>query len=67
VASRGEHYKGVPDRVLSLDFARAGVGVAVKAGVPKPDIGTPEAFKRAMLATKSIAYAPAPAASSRRG
>lgn len=40
-----------------VDFAHAGVGVAVKAGAPKPDISTPEAFKRAMLAAKSIAYA----------
>jgi molybdate transport system substrate-binding protein len=40
-----------------VDFARAGVGVAVKAGAPKPDIGTVEAFRRAMLDAKSIAYA----------
>jgi molybdate transport system substrate-binding protein len=39
-----------------VDFAKAGVGVAVKAGAARPDISTPETFKRAMLAAKSIAY-----------
>jgi molybdate transport system substrate-binding protein len=38
------------------NFAQAGVGVAVKAGAPKPDIGTVDAFKAAMLAAKSIGY-----------
>jgi len=38
------------------NFSQAGVGVAVKAGAPKPDIGTPEAFKAAMLNAKSIGY-----------
>jgi molybdate transport system substrate-binding protein len=36
--------------------ASCGVGIAVKAGAPKPDIGTLESFKRALLAAKSIAY-----------
>jgi len=39
-----------------VDFARAGVGVSVKAGAPKPDISNVEAFKRAMLNAKSIGY-----------
>ena len=38
------------------NFAQAGVGVAVKSGAPKPDIGTTEAFKAAMLKAKSIGY-----------
>jgi molybdate transport system substrate-binding protein len=38
------------------DYARAGNGVAVKAGAPKPDISSPEAFKRAMLDATSIGH-----------
>jgi molybdate transport system substrate-binding protein len=38
------------------DLAKVGVGVVVKAGAPLPDISTDEAFKRALIAAKSVAY-----------
>ena len=39
-----------------VDLARSSIGVAVRAGSPKPDIGSVDAFKRAMLDAKSLAY-----------
>ncbi|OLB96891.1 MAG: hypothetical protein AUH76_10005 [Candidatus Rokubacteria bacterium 13_1_40CM_4_67_11] len=38
------------------DIARAGVGVGVKEGAPRPDISTPEAFKQTLLSAKSLVY-----------
>lgn len=43
-----------------VDLVKSGVGVAVRAGAPKPDIGSVERLKRALLAAKSIAYSSGP-------
>jgi molybdate transport system substrate-binding protein len=39
-----------------VNLGRVGVGVVVKEGAPKPDISSVDAFKKALLAAKSVAY-----------
>jgi molybdate transport system substrate-binding protein len=39
-----------------VDLVKSSIGVAVKAGAPKPDISSADAVKRALLAAKTIAY-----------
>lgn len=46
----------------SVDIVRAGLGLAVRAGAPKPDISTPEALKQALLKAQSIGAIPESAA-----
>ncbi|SHK07417.1 molybdate transport system substrate-binding protein [Bradyrhizobium lablabi] len=39
-----------------VDLVKSPIGIAVKAGAPKPDISSAESVKRALLAAKTIAY-----------
>lgn len=49
-----KHNKIVAD--TRVNIARGGMGLAIRAGAPKSDIGSTEAFKRTLLNAKSITY-----------
>ena len=42
------------------NLMKSSIGVAVRAGAPKPDIGSDEALKKTLLAAKSIGYSTGP-------
>src|SRR5262245_55932844 len=47
---------GKIDRASMKTVARSGLAVAVRRGTPKPDVSTVDAFRRALLAAKSVSY-----------
>jgi len=48
---------GRADAANVTRIARSGLGLAVRAGAPKPDISTPDAVRQVLLTAQSIAYA----------
>ena len=48
--------QGKLDATTRAVVARSGLGLAIRKGTPKPDIGTTETFKRTLLNAKSIGY-----------
>jgi molybdate transport system substrate-binding protein len=47
---------GKIDAGTRTDLMRTGIGVEVRAGAPKPDISSVDAFEQALLGAKSIGY-----------
>ncbi len=48
--------KGIVDPASRLDLAESRIGMVVKAGAPKPDIGSVDALRNALLKAPSVAY-----------
>ena len=48
--------EGLIARDTRIDLARSGIGVAVRRGAATPDVSSLEAFTRALLDARSIAY-----------
>lgn len=43
-----------------VDLVKSGVGIAIKAGAPKPDFSSGDALKKTLLAAKSVGYSQGP-------
>jgi molybdate transport system substrate-binding protein len=43
-----------------IDLVKSGVSIAVRAGAPRPDVGSEDAVKRAVLAARTLSYSTGP-------
>lgn len=43
-----------------VDLARSGVAIAVRAGAPRPDVGSEDAVRSAVLAARTVGYSTGP-------
>ena len=48
--------RGLVRAASKVDLARSQIGMVVRSGAAKPDIGSVEAFRSTLLAAKSVAY-----------
>jgi molybdate transport system substrate-binding protein len=48
--------KGKVTSASRAEVARVGLGLMIRAGAPKPDVSTSEAFRKTLLGAKSITY-----------
>src|SRR6478752_1962698 len=48
--------RGLVRAGTKVELAKSQIGMVVRAGAPKPDISSVDAFKKTLLAAKSIAY-----------
>ncbi len=48
--------RGLVDPASRVEVVRSRVGLAVRAGAPRPDVSTLEGFRRALLDARSVAY-----------
>nr|WP_235851514.1 substrate-binding domain-containing protein [Paraburkholderia acidicola] len=58
--TKAKHAGGRVDPVSRVAFARSGIGVAIAAGQPRPDLLTEAALRDAILSARSIGYSTGP-------
>ncbi len=51
---------GRVDASSKVDLVHSGVAVAVRAGAPRPDIGSEDALRQAVLAARNLSYSTGP-------